>query len=380
MNMFSDIALEIGVKPLLPEAGSEEEAFLKYCKDLVTSLIVNGYKHGKPMSLQVGLVDSSDCNAWAVSADDVDYIGIHVGLISTLRNLSRALISQRYILPHVGHPEAVTPIQFAFDAATISNESSSIGTIQLEDPEREGLAAYLTNIAAAFIVYHEFQHIFNGHTDWLETQGRLALIAELKVPKHDQYVGVTRQTLERDADVGALQLTLVRVLQPIIHWVDGIAVWDVAGRSPMGPPQDLVELVCVGSQLINLMYAKLDDFDAEGVFEADHPHPVVRTLLNVTAVCGILSFRTGQSYDDLVTTTMRSFERSLDAWADTFPSTGHLNVDAIADPDVVNALDGIVDAYATEWSRIQPELDKLKRGGKLAPRNYADNPAFFATS
>ena len=372
---FNEIAEDLGVTLLCPERESQESSFIRFCYQLAAPVMISACKNSRPMRLNVGLIDRSDLNAWAISSPTTDYIGLHSGLMHALKSISRALMSHSFILPNVGEPSTVRKVVFPIAATAIPWGPQIAVVAPLEDAKREHLASCLAALCVAFIFYHEFGHIYNGHTDWLSEHRGISLISEFKIPSRERFVGLTRQTLERDADLFAVQAITQFAMQPVIRRYDGIAAWKLPPYNWVGSQGDAMALICVASQIVNMVYANAKELSETTLFQLEHPHPAIRSYLIALGLLQVVPFRTGLPMleEKFSLDVFEKLSDGFNAWCGVFGSD---SASALNDSAAMQTFFNIYGSYENEWARIRPELDKFKRGGILPPANFTENPNF----
>lgn len=160
-------------------------------------------------------VSNPEVNAWAFRHRGQYFIGITDGAIGVLNLFINRLLCHPNVLTHVGDPsrETAGPVLSGFTANAHSMFTAGHRPEVPQDETRSRYARHLQDLAVALLVGHELTHIVNGHVDLVRDRLGLPFVAELGWAKSTAMPAVTRQTLEMDADCGAVchQIGTIRI-------------------------------------------------------------------------------------------------------------------------------------------------------------------------
>lgn len=167
----------------------------------------------KPRQLEFGFMCGSDLNAFAYASPPsnslpFDFIGMNVGIIFTLLGIFGRILAHPQNFPDVGDSskENPSPPTIAF----LSTDVMQSGYVACA-PKcriRSGFASLLTQVALDFLFFHELTHLRNGHLEYVRASLRLNHWPEAMAHSSNESDFLTRQTLEMDADCGAVLLSL----------------------------------------------------------------------------------------------------------------------------------------------------------------------------
>ncbi|MBB4859613.1 hypothetical protein HNO88_002942 [Novosphingobium chloroacetimidivorans] len=336
----------------------------------------DGSKNGGDMVVDVFVLDHPDLNAFAVSLPDEDVIALFKGMFPLLKNTMRGLVNNG-LFASGGISDDNPPFQFAIPARSAVYGHSYNELPKLAKPKHEELASDLYGLTVQYILSHELAHIYNGHCDWAGQRQRLALISEMSSEKIGVHSGLERETLEWDADCWAIQHLLQIVLHPDVQIVDGISAWSLK-ESPWGPIDHALKMVLVAVLTCARFWSLNDSSDYTDPTPREHPHPYFRALTAFGQIDHVLYFRTGQKHTQMVA---RVWNETMDAfassWMELFPEAAKEPA-FLADPAIHDVYTSRLKDYARTWAAMHDELDRVKRGGRLAPAIPKPHPAYPA--
>jgi hypothetical protein len=223
-------------------------------------------------------------------------------------------------------------------------------------PQRLAVAKILCQLAVRFLTAHELSHILHGHLRLKAMQGQSLCMKE-QVNAVNQGRPLESQTLEMDADSGAVLLTLNTVMMPD----EAIATEDGAGWDPFYRNRALMtDLWCIA---IYTLFRSFEDLPVK-IEESSHPPPIRRALIAFGTFSALQERdRTAESNASIQTSATRAMieVEKLMAWIlNAPPDLGPIRSATVPDDYVSKLLN--------EWSRLRPLLEPLNRGkGQLAP-------------
>jgi len=332
-------------------------------------------RHGGPMALRLIVVDKWGFNAFAASLDDCDVIGINRGVYGILLATARGVVSQGFSTSQfAGNQSDVAGRTVSGSPKDVLRGIAALDPSPLQDDSQDLTAHRIARVAFHFMLFHELAHLVNGHCDWVGLNRAVSLICEMNDGQFEALEGLERETLEWDADSEAIREILEITLQPHIGGVGGRATWSVPERNSFGTPQDAFKFVGAAISICSAYFGAFDDNDFLSNAPRTHPHPVLRMLSFRGATVQNLAFRCGMTYDEASRFTSPFLEpmRQLNAFFTRDPSVSPPS-------DIIEIKNARTRQYQHHWAKLHPELDRLKRGGMLAPAQPVAHPAFPTT-
>ncbi len=342
-----------------------------------SNLLATGMRDSVAMILDVHLIDRVGFNAFAGSFAEADVIAIYRDVPVLLLKLARAMVSHGYILPNIKTAGVtVAPIIVPGTVRELLSAARVWEIAPLSDPLRENVAQQLARLAGQYVMAHEFAHIYNGHVDYLKAHLGLSLIAEIQAEGLPSPATFERETLEWDADTMALQSILQTATKPVVRDAGGRSTWAVPSCNEIGTRDEAIELTVIAPAICSIFFAESDKGDPRERGPRTHPHPLFRFSTIYDMILHVLVFKTGgdaQRVAPILEPTVASFLNSLAA---TIPRAMAPQSYYITDDEIGAALVARFKVWQESWAHMHPELDKLKRGGILAPAVQSTHPAF----
>jgi hypothetical protein len=338
--------------------------YIEWFRSLVQPRIDVGKIDGKPMRLEIGFVDDPTYNAWAcTSQDGVDFIGINAGVIEILPSLYRALLSHPQVFSEILTPNIVPKISpYQGNVADFWSAEKLPADVPLDDPAREKFAQQLAQETLLYIFFHEFAHIYNGHT-LLDPD--VSMMSEVEHKSSNRMDKLTEQTLEYDADSSAVQNLLAYVLRPMVDSSKLPSRWKLPDETPFGSISSSVKFALMCIQTNHLMSSKLSEiFNASSLYNS-HPPDLIRQIYTLSTVQAQLTLRAGYSSTDAISLTIPGISAAVGGFRQCF---GIDSSYVVADSNSIpKKFDEFSHLYKLRWQKIHPVLEKKKRGGFLAP-------------
>lgn len=362
MSIFSDNCESLcGSLPLDPVGGWQ--IMLDQLQALANTMAISGQVNGAPMAVEVGFVDSPDFNAWAVTIDDVDVIGINAGVIPILLGTFRGILSNSDIFSDVGSEDGQEPVR---NLAKISDLADDLwclaGVAPLKNAARDQRARDLADGALRYILLHELAHIINGHTSWLRLHG-LTHLPERPEPGTDEFAGLQRQTLEYDADMWAAQQILGIALRAVVDSSQLPSRWLLPQQNPFGSIPDAVAAATAAITITHILFSRISEMERIDPLLFTHPPAFYRRWVNTDQIAHNLAIRAGLDHEewfkfshDLANKIAILFYKMFD----------EVDLKAI-DNNILDTIKKYNALYHQTWAEMRPELDLLKRSGHLAP-------------
>jgi hypothetical protein len=338
-------------------------------------LLEFGTRYGLPMILDVHLIDRAGFNAFAGSFEDADVIAIFRDVPMLLLKVARAMVSQGLILPHIRtNGIDVEPVIVPGRYKDLLASVRVWEVHALADPRREEIAKKLSELATLFVLEHEFSHIYSGHADYLTKHLGLAMVAEIEGESLPSPATFERETLEWDADSSASERVLDWAIEPVRTNVNGRTAWFVPLQNRIGSRDDAIRLATIAQAICGYFTVAGEKASILDKAPRTHPHPEFRLSNMFAAVEHSLSYRTGQPPN--------VYQRIIRSAAEQFFQT--INVVFLVKeerdrPDFQTfkaAADARLQIWTSNWEKMHSELDRLKRGGVLAPAVPTVHPAY----
>lgn len=164
--------------------------------------------------IQYAIINSLDSNAFAYAtkretAIQFDFVGINLGSILLVFESFNRMLSNPKTLPDIGDPskeDSSLPTVTHVSRNTLFDEMMRYCP---KCPVRARMAGELSEIAIDFLFLHELTHIKNGHLDYVRYHRNANHLPEVFQSTGTAGDKLTLQTLEWDADCGAIDGTLI---------------------------------------------------------------------------------------------------------------------------------------------------------------------------
>lgn len=255
------------------------------------------------------------------------------------------------LFPKIGNPQAEVARDTAEIKTSIENATKK-NPFAPQGPERAKYADGLMLMAFDFLFQHEFGHIFNGHTDWLNQTLGFRVLAEVGASTIPGLSNLDLQTLEMDADSFASLDGFSRIIN--IPSYTGF----------FGSQQGAVFALLFSLYCVWRLFAKHVDGDVDAILADDHPPAIYRQRFNVGFVIELLlkcgnwtEDAIGKQFGDVVFAAEVGFKTLTGAPIDK----------EMLAPETYKKSDQLLVRLTENWRLLRPQLDVLKRGGVLAP-------------
>ena len=331
--------------------------------ELTSGWVSEARRNGEPMRLLVDIVDAPGFNAFAASVAEGDVIMVNRDLFAILFNTARALVSHGLILPEISDGTTVTPY------VRIGNPSLLVGTSRpwiinaLEDSERDIMAYRIAQSGFIYVLIHEINHIFRGHLEYGAGATGFALRAEVGTDELPGLSGLADETLEWDADLGAVKHMLKMALLPKTWVQDGVEYWAFGDSDgPTGTPEQGIQFGTLGPLLCTLIFEASETGHWGDNDPRSHPHALFRYATTVINAMKTIDEAVAGPQDRLKVGLAKGVRALLESWELTFGR----KVDALSDDNLdafVAAHSERVAAYSKTWFQIRDELNKHHRFG-----------------
>lgn len=278
--------------------------------------------------LHIGLFESIDFNAVAMTWRSQDYIGINFGVVRFFFNFLQALWIDSPEAPWLEHGE-----------------------------NRRDLFWFQFRICLYFIFCHELGHIWHGHTSYI-SQKKHPYISEIEAFPLSNEESLDRRTLEMDADAFAATNLLLQVVGDPAELAN--PSWE--SRFGINGTKHVLTAITIYS-CIRMFYGASDDIEECGT----HPSFPLRQYI-------LLATMTTKVSDDRLTDPGKFKEAMYFGFL--MAETGVAKALG-QDPDW-NFFQRIendkwwneTERLLKNWAKLYPQLNTLKRGGHLPVPQY----------
>jgi len=232
---------------------------------LVVHSFKSTYPHFFPKDIWIDIIRNPKFNAIATSRPDRDYVAFFSGMPIPLSYL---------FFDWLSHPDVLSDIG---NAAVEKQQFTDLRTIPFWIPADEARREYCTKLlvhALDFIICHELQHLFLGHTDYLRVRFGHAEFPEIGMTRLQSLRPCDFRALEWDCDRAAIRTiycTLRIDFEKGVH-ADTYATLDEALRGLMLSLSTVFSFMSFYESRLN------------SGCESTHPHPQTRCYLAATAV------------------------------------------------------------------------------------------------
>lgn len=300
----------------------------------------------------LGFFESEEAQAYAFELSDGSaMIGISCFFAVQLGYFFYNALAHRDFLPEAG--------DISLERSVDELRSFPLGMRRPRCPERLKVAQILVGTALRFLTAHELTHIENGHLRYLKLSHKTTKVSSMAERGHvlTESDALTKQTLEMDADSGAVLFSLNTVMMSdeAMEKADGLG-WDPFYRNR----KLIIRLWCIA---IYTLFRNLEGPTSPIQFSS-HPPPVKRALMAYETFVALTN-RDHSSWpiDPIRDSIQRSMieVETLRAWMI------EQNTDSTVLKDALS-LSGYEESLLKEWARLRPILEPLARSkGKLAP-------------
>lgn len=316
----------------------------------------------QPIDVNFGFLRPTDLNACAVVRLGKDYIGVNQGVLRVLRHVFHQWLAFPTVLPDVGDASReVAPPKLARLPSSADGLDRLVRTPV--DPSRRAYAELLVRFTYHWITAHEFAHLRFGHVHFIGKRAQLAVLEAKSGSVQPGIDALTHQTLEMDADSGA-----------IAHCAT-LALSLGSGRRQM--PREFASLLPDEESALRAMSIAIYSFnrvfygavtDLATLGQGTHPPAPIRNNWMIAALnehfpkIGREDLRDRYAYEIAATAAVDVEKAVRDTTQNWRPA--HLeNLASVLTSEEGNELTRRV---LDRWDVIRPELMQLKRSATLA--------------
>lgn len=318
-------------------------------------------RQGRPMKLEAAYIKNAAFNAFAANHKGTDIIAINSAIPESLRTIMFALMRDKEVAPEIGDAAGEEPVLFDRDKGS-RGEKAPLSPPK--DHNRLMLAFDLAGIAELIIIQHEFAHLRNGHVDWLANRFGLQLIDEINMAGASGLSGLDLQTLEWDADCGAVQQVLALTTSATnMTRSDGRIVAIPSEENYFGSIDMALRRLSFATYVCYRLFSDRPVASSiEEVLESSHPPARIRMSYNATFMLTLLEYAglERQSYRHSVGAGVQEAEL---AWSRAFQEEP-LNVFS---PEIIGIGSELMAMMEKRWRTLRGELEPFTRSGILAP-------------
>ena len=321
----------------------------------------------------VGFVCGTDINAFAYASPQdfspaFDFIGISFGAVLTLSDLFARILAHPESFPNVGNPTLEVPEIGRVPGLSADIFRSGPSGRRPACRCRRLFGSILLQTAVMYLFFHELTHISHGHLEYLRQSQNASHWTELASSNPPGLRPRIAQTLEMDADCGAICMMLDEALYLRSIWTAYKGETDSDKLSAqMAAYGDCQRAVATATYAAYALFRVFDCFqwDLESQPDLSHPQPPVRMSWIGATAYEYFSVHPEIGYDP-------------DSFAhDMAEIAGAVETDCARIQGKALEIDGIQSVYRDErhleygrdlddaWTSIRPTLDVYKRGGNL---------------
>ena len=159
-----------------------------------------------------------------------------------------------------------------------------------------------------------------------------------------------------------MQALLQLLIQPKVTIIDGVDRWEVT--LPHEKLVDRIRMAAMAGHAFNIFTSKFDILSENGWRSETHPPATIRQAAMVNQIIHVLSFRAGIESTFSSQFVFDGVEETEKGWRAAFSLPTPTASKVMRDYEIATETSL---EYEREWERLHPTLDKLKRGGRLAP-------------
>lgn len=330
----------------------------------------------RPREISYGILNSSSLNAIAYASDlentpPFDFVGINIGSIFTLNDVFSRILAHPQTFPEVGSPEKENSINKEIPFLSPDVFKDKFSTIYPNCPIRGLFAFLLAQMALDFLFFHEITHLRFGHLEYLKNELSFDFWSEAFGSTLETRRNKILQTLEWDADCGAIVLTLINAFhtrsltsQIPLNQPHSDAIETM--RKAFESPESTVKLVAYSAYILFRIFDK-PEWNPKYHDELSHPFQPLR-MFNVLGILNQIFIDRGHEYQY---TSEEFLSISDQIMLDAEIACGLIRGDS-PDPRAIMSVmasrerSSYFSGLSDIWNEIKPELEKYKRGGKLA--------------
>lgn len=340
-------------------------------------------------TLEINLGPSS-LTAWNLIADsrlgaiaivdseaELNFIGINVGSVFVLFDSFARLLCNPQAFPTIGNAQDEN-IERAIQPLKKFNDSFYLAPVEPIDPVRREFSYWLALIALEFLFLHEHTHIRHGHVEWYKKKTGLPFSDALNFGL-DRSGTLQNQALEMDADSAALDWLLKRSIDIGRKFANSDTPIDSPRRivyaQICADPSSLLSYIAYAVYMMyRIMYTP--EFKPDQLCSGSHPQPPLRQLM-----MGMLTLKLCEinpQYGISLDQALKVCRYAAVYAEQNYAATGGVEIDKSAMQFIFGGENmHKVQCYLWKlhkaWSSMRPDLERLKRGGTLAPANHPEN-------
>lgn len=323
----------------------------------------------RPRKITYGFLNRFDLNAFAYATPVFDFIGINAGVIFTVLNVFYRILSHPNNFPEVGNASLEIAPEDEFLMADFLESGGKI--LLPKCPVRASFASILAQTVMDFLFFHEVTHLRNGHLEFSRDYLNVICWTEINNEFQNSDFKRFRQTLEMDADCGAIQLTLNEAFflkQSLKNSSHKMNQNQLDAMNAAYENQKRATQMVLYSTYIFFRLFDSGEWNYSAQTSETHPHPTVRmcwlgpTLYEIFLHTPTLGYDAMESVEDGTQTILAAEEAFANIRGHALDMRGLISV--------FSGFPGRSEDYLNElketWRAIKPTLEKFKRGGKLA--------------
>ncbi|QNO14366.1 hypothetical protein HYG86_06055 [Alkalicella caledoniensis] len=249
---------------------------------IIEERIRGKFKRFKEYELHFTYLENKTVNAFAFHEDNIDFVALNYGTISSIFDYYYKLLSQPDAFINVGKPSL-------FDISIHTEPVINKNLKQLNfynspsDIDRQDFVFLLSYISIMFVIYHELGHHYNGHM--LFQNSLSGLYKQRMVDNKDMVLSpLDYQTIEMDADAHAVTQCLIHIIE---LYKNRERFNDNNFFTYVNDYKELLKIWMYSVQTLFLILGK-DNIDKTNYHKAEYLPRRIRQSLNGSVACDVL--------------------------------------------------------------------------------------------
>ncbi|TFW15963.1 hypothetical protein [Duganella callida] len=343
------------------------------------SILAHRWFTDKLRPIYFDVLNGDRINAFAYSSPDekngFDFIGVNSIAISTIFNYFYRIFCNPKVFSEFSKTSPEETTKARLESFSDLARTSAALAVQPEDPKRREYASQFACLAVEFLIYHEFAHINNGHTRWLQKITGKNQIQEMDSDAQNTDIYLQRRALEMDADSAAVQYLLLELLDrrrqylPIAQYIKSN---DISGHLILPEVLNRHELFSTPiacyrttARVAYSFFRLLNPREWPGANTRTHPEAAHRMFYCIGVIHPL-----AERYVDLGTSAEEALEAAWEcvpeietAFGDLFGSEPDLKAIRSVIQDEAGRIKALSELKEA-WATMRDDLTKMKRHGR----------------
>lgn len=325
--------------------------------------------------ISYGFLVGTDLNAFAYASPSdeeipFDFIGINAGVIFTLLDIFGRILSHPDNFPDIGNVSLEVAERTYISHLTSNHITSKNSLCFPKCPIRYIYADNLMITALTFLFFHEVTHLRNGHLEYIKDELGYLYWQEAVSTGEKKLAPLVHQTLEMDADCGAVLMTLnesyklIQLVSSLKNEVDPNILR--AFKFSHGDNESATKTVVFSTYILFRLF-DISEWSYYYQYEQSHPQPPIRMLWITATLHEIFLQKPTYMYDynifgkDAAKTIIEAEIACGKIQNEQADMRGIASVitNTYMKKEYLTKLEKV-------WKTIRPQLENYKRGGNLA--------------